>query len=89
MLEFLFYLISLFYLFLFIVPPVAILVFFIVSLCRFVSAKKKNKRSPGTFSNNQILLRTIALAVSSVFVLVPLALTVGIILLFTGAIAFM
>ena len=93
MLDFLILLFGWFYAFLVIftviVIPVAMLVFFIVSLCRFVSAKKKNRQVPGTFDKNQIMIRTIVLVVSSVLVLVPLALMIGIILLFTGAIAFM
>ena len=93
MLEFLIHLFgwiyAFFVIFTVIVIPVAMLVFFIVSLCRFVSAKKKNRQAPGTFNKNQITMRTIALVVSSVLVLVPMALMIGIILLCTGAIAFM
>lgn len=51
---------------LFFAIPAVFLVFFGVSLFRFISAKKQNKNSPGTFSPGEIKKRMIFLIVSAV-----------------------
>ena len=74
---------------LYFILPAASVVFFAVSLVRFLTARRKNKRIPGTFSEQQMKNRQICLVISSViaglFVLVIAAFAV---LLFM-AIAFM
>jgi len=69
--------------------PASALVFFIVSLVRFVYARRKNKRSPGTYSEEAMKSRKICLIVSSVIAGILAAVVLGFIGLLMMAVAFM
>ncbi len=69
--------------------PAAAIVFFFVSLFRFLSAKKKNRLEPGSVSRESMRLRTIMLILSSVIAGVLLAVVIGIVLLMMMAVAYM
>ena len=69
--------------------PTAALVGFIVTLCMYLSAKKKNKREPGSVGECVLKARRNAFIVCSVaFGLVVAMITALVILLYT-AVAFM
>ncbi len=74
--------------FLFGVPTLA-LVLFLISLYRYVSAKRKNKKSPGAFSEAEIGARKMMLVIFSVTVGVLLAILVGLTVLLYLAVAYM
>ena len=57
--------------------PIAAIVFFGISLYRYISAKKKNQLSPGTFSDSEIEDRRHLLIVSSVVAGIIALLAVG------------
>ena len=57
--------------------PVGIVVWFIISLSRFVSAKRQNKINPNTFSKSQITTRKVMLIVSSVLFGILVSLLLG------------
>ena len=46
--------------------PISAVVFFVVSLCMYLSAKRKNKREAGSVPENVLKARKITLIVSSV-----------------------
>lgn len=69
--------------------PVLAIVFFAVSLCAFCTARHKNKKVPGTYSEKQIWVRTVLLIVSSVIFGALLLMVLGIAVLLTMAVAFM
>lgn len=69
--------------------PLISLTFFIVSLCLFLSAKKKNKITPGIFTASQLVIRKALLIVSSVILFVVLTIIIALIALFAMAIAYM
>ncbi|MBR4292475.1 MAG: hypothetical protein IKT54_02570 [Clostridia bacterium] len=69
--------------------PAAILLFFICSLVAYISAKKKNKASPGTYTPEQITTRKIFLIVSSIILGVIVAIVVGFMALLATAVIFM
>ncbi len=73
----------------FIVLPAAALIFFIVSLCGYISACKANKRTPGSFSEMQIKDKKLALIISGVIIAVMLAVIIGFTVLIYLAIAYM
>ena len=74
---------------LFSVIPVGVLAFFIVSLFRYLSAKRQNKQAPDTFSPEDIRRRLILLIVSAVILGVMVAVVIGFIALLFMAVAFM
>ena len=75
--------------YLFINAPLAVLIFFICSLVAYISAKKKNKAAPGTYTPEQITTRKILLIVSSVILGVIVAIIVGFMALLATAVIFM
>ena len=48
--------------------PAVVFVGFVISLIRFVSARSKNKKMPGTYSDNEIKKRKIMLIILSVII---------------------
>ena len=75
-------------LFLIIIPPLA-LVFFGVSLFCYIHSKRKNKRVPGTYSDERIKRRKICLIVSSAIEVTVIAAQVTFTILLARAIAHM
>lgn len=74
---------------LFFAIPTALLVFFGISLYRYLSAKSKNKRLPGTFSPEEVKYRRTALILSSVMAGILLAVVIAFVILLSMAIAYM
>lgn len=75
--------------FLYFAIPVAAIIFFVVSLCMYLSAKKQNKRQPGSVSSQTIKNRKILLIVSSVIAGVLVTILIAFIALLFMAVAFM
>ncbi|MBR2338494.1 MAG: hypothetical protein IKA63_03400 [Clostridia bacterium] len=75
--------------FLFFAIPLAAIAFFIVSLVLYCSARKQNKRQPGSVSAETMKLRKVLLIVSSVIVGVLLSMLIGLCALLYMAVAFM
>lgn len=75
--------------FLYFAIPVAAILFFIVSLCLFLSARKQNKQQPGSVSAQTLRKRKIMLIVSSVIAGVLAAIVIVFIALLYMAVAFM
>lgn len=75
--------------FLYFAIPVAAILFFIVSLCLFLSARKQNKQQPGSVSAQTLKKRMIMLIVSSVIAGVLAAIVIAFIALLYMAVAFM
>lgn len=75
--------------FLYFAIPVAAILFFIVSLCLFLSARKQNKQQPGSVSAQTLKKRKIMLIVSSVIAGVLAAIVIAFIALLYMAVAFM
>ena len=69
--------------------PVVLITLWIISLCRFISAKNKNKTAPNTFSADEIKSRRIAMIVLSIVVGALVAIVIGIISLLFLALTFM
>ncbi len=72
----------------FAIPSVLILLFGI-SMYRYLSAKKQNKKVPGTFSPEEIQKRKIIFIILSVVTGIFLAVVIGFIALLFMAVAFM
>ena len=69
--------------------PAAAVIFFIVSLVMFLRARRANQREPGTYDQQQMIVRLVCLIVSACIagtMLLTIVATIG--LLFT-AVAFM
>lgn len=75
--------------FLYFAIPVAAILFFIVSLCLFLSARKQNKLQPSSVSDQALRKRKIMLIVSSVIAGVLAAIVIAFIALLYMAVAFM
>ena len=75
--------------FLYFAIPVAAILFFIVSLCLFLSARKQNKQQPGSVSAQTLRKRKIMLIVSSVIAGILAAIVIAFIALLYMAVAFM
>ncbi|MBQ4036491.1 MAG: hypothetical protein IJC84_00015 [Clostridia bacterium] len=58
-------------------------------LYRFVSAKKKNKKAPGTFSDDDIKSRKISMIILSVILGFFVLIVIGLIILLNLAVAYM
>ncbi|MBQ9691995.1 MAG: hypothetical protein IJV70_02425 [Clostridia bacterium] len=69
--------------------PLLAFVFFGVSLYKYLKAKKANKRSPGTFPDQEIKNRKTVLIVASVIAGVLIAILLGFIGLLFLAVAYM
>ncbi|MBE6570396.1 MAG: hypothetical protein E7658_09310 [Ruminococcaceae bacterium] len=76
--EFLYYLI-----------PAAALLFFGICLILYISARRKNKRVPGTFTEGQMRVRLICLIVSAIIAGLMLAIVLAFMALLFLAVAFM
>lgn len=74
---------------LFFAVPIAAVIFFVVSLVSFLTAKSSNKRTPGKFSESQIKTRLLLLIVSSVIAGVILAMVISFVALLYMAVAYM
>lgn len=75
--------------FLYFAIPVAAILFFIVSFCLFLSARKQNKQQPGSVSAQTLKKRKIMLILSSVIAGVLAAIVIAFIALLYMAVAFM
>ena len=75
--------------FLYFAIPVAAILFFIVSLCLFLSARKQNKQQPGSVSAQTLRKRKIMLIVSSVIAGVLVVVFLAFVALLFMAVAFM
>lgn len=71
-----------------IVPTVAVVGFF-VSLFMYFNAKKKNKRAPGTFSDEAVKVRKTWFIIFSLIAGAMLAAVVALVILLYTAVAFM
>lgn len=69
--------------------PIGAIIFFVVSLVLFLSAKSENRHNPDAFSVQKIQTRKILLIVSSVIVGVILAVVITLITLLYMALAYM
>lgn len=69
--------------------PMLSLALFFISLYRYVSAKRKNKRTPDAFSEAEIGARKMMLVIFSVVTGVLLAILIGLTVLLCLAVAFM
>lgn len=69
--------------------PAVVFVWFVISLIRFVSAKSKNKKMPGTYSDNEVKKRKIMLIILSVIIGVFAVVVIGFIALLFMAVAYM
>ncbi len=69
--------------------PTVSLVLFVISVYRYVSAKRKNKKSPNTFSDEEMTSRKTMLVILSVIVGVLLVILTGLTVLLYLAVAFM
>ena len=78
-----------FYIIIFYGIPVAAIVFFVVSLCRFISAKSKNKKEPGIFSAEEIKNRKLLLIISLLIVGVLVAVVIAFIVVLSMAVMHM
>ena len=84
------YYVSLFFLYLtFFGMPLFTTVWFVVSLCRYLSAKKKNKQNPGTVPQKELRSRKILLILTAVLAGVFLAILLGLIAMAYMAVAYM
>lgn len=69
--------------------PIAAITFFIVSLCRFVSAGCRNKKEPGTFSVEEMKNRKWLLIISSLIAGVLLAVIIAFVAIISMAVIYM
>ncbi len=69
--------------------PLLVLLFFLVSLYRYFSAKRRNEAEPGAFSDEEMQRRKTLLKTSCTLVIILLAVLGGLAALFYMAIAYM
>ena len=69
--------------------PVSAVIFFTVSLVKFISGKAQNKKIPNSVHPNKMYVRKICLIISSIILGFFVAALIAIIILFSGAISFM
>ncbi len=69
--------------------PIATLVFFIISLCRYLSAKRRHRLDPASISEAQLKSRKTLMIVSLILAAVFVAVVIAFILLMLMAVAFM
>lgn len=69
--------------------PAIVFVLFVISLVRYVSAKIKNKKIPGSFSESEIKKRKIMLIILSVIIGVFAVVVIGFTALLFMAVAYM
>lgn len=75
--------------FLYFASPVGAIVFFVLSLCQYLSVKKRNRHQPGSVSPEILRSRKIMLIVSSVIFGVLAVVVIAFIVLLSTAVAFM
>ncbi len=80
---------SLFYDVLMVAIPALVLAFFGVALFLYCNARFRNKKAPGMYTEKQMWVRTALLIISSILLGAFLLVVIGIVVLFTTAIAFM
>ncbi len=69
--------------------PTAVLAFFIISLCKYIGAKRANKLKPDSFTDLQIKQRQLALIISGAIFGVMLAVVIGFTAIIALSIAYM
>ena len=69
--------------------PVAAVALFIVSLVRYIRARRANRRAPDTYNKRQMTDRLVWLIVTGVITGVMLLMIIGFMLLLMMAVAFM
>ena len=69
--------------------PIAAVVLFVISLVRYVCARRANRRAPETYNKRQMTDRLVWLIVTSVIMGVMVTMIVGFICLMMLAVAFM
>lgn len=69
--------------------PLALAAFFLISLCRYISAKRRNEAAPGSFTDEQMLRRKTLLTTSLTLLVILLVVVVALSALMFLAIAFM
>lgn len=69
--------------------PIGSIIFFVVSLVLFLSARSANKENPGTYTESQINTRKVLLIVSSILAFVVVSVVITIISLLYMAVAYM
>ena len=69
--------------------PVFTVVFFCISLFRFISGRRRCKQDPGSVSPQNMATRGFLLGVSTVLMVILVLIVVGLIALLSGAIPFM
>ncbi len=74
---------------LFFAIPAILIILFGISLYRYVSAKKKNKKVPGTFSDEEMKKRKIVFIIFSIVSGVLAVVVIGFSVLLYMAVAFM
>lgn len=74
---------------LFFLIPAVLLVLFGVCLYRYVSARRRNKREPGSFTPTQMRTRFVLFVLSGVVAITLAAIVLGLMLLLFLAVAYM
>lgn len=69
--------------------PIGIIVWFIISLILFISAKRQSKANPDTFPKSSLITPMVMLIVSSVLLGLMVLVVVGFIALLSMALAYM
>ncbi len=69
--------------------PMVVIIFFVVSLERYLVANRKNREYPGSFSSEEKKKGKVLLIASAALAIALVALIVGMILLLTQEISFM
>ena len=69
--------------------PIASIIMLIISIYRYISAKKRNKAVPNTYSEKDIKARKIMMIIMLIIVGVLATIVVGFILLLYSALAYM
>lgn len=69
--------------------PVAAVVLFVISLVRYIRARRANRRAPDTYTKGQMTSRLVWLIVTGVITGVMAAMIFGFMLLILTAVAFM
>lgn len=69
--------------------PIALILFFVISLWRYCYARSENKREPGRFSAEEMIKRKSMLIVSAVIAGAAAVVVIALMLLLYTAVAFM
>lgn len=74
---------------LFFCAPVIFLILFLVRLCRYIAAKRKNEAAPGTVPEETVLTHRTLMIVFLIFTIVFSAIVLGVMALLSQEIAYM